>query len=149
MNGQYWKRPTLFSEHFIRLQFSPSSLRWQAVCTVFATQNNERLRVRCARCSEAPVKQSVCVNGPSDRLMGKLDRLNCKETAKKQNRKFEKFPKKGIVRFCGLSPNFQIHVSVSELYIPTWSCRVCWRKYVDRSWENINRSQTHECRNWG
>jgi hypothetical protein len=32
---------------------------------------------------------------------------------------------------------------------PRWSCRFCRRKYVDRSWECINRSQTHECRNWG
>ncbi len=24
-----------------------------------------------------------------------------------------------------------------------------WRKYVDRSWNYINRSQTHECGNWG
>ncbi len=28
-------------------------------------------------------------------------------------------------------------------------CLFCWRKYVDRSWDNINRSQTHECGNWG
>jgi hypothetical protein len=25
----------------------------------------------------------------------------------------------------------------------------CWRKYVDRSCDYINRSQTHECWNWG
>ncbi len=25
----------------------------------------------------------------------------------------------------------------------------CWRKYVERSWDYINRSQTHECGNWG
>ncbi len=25
----------------------------------------------------------------------------------------------------------------------------CWRKYVDWSWDYINRSQTHECGNWG
>ncbi len=31
---------------------------------------------------------------------------------------------------------------------PRWSCRFCWRKYVDRSWEYINRSQTHKCGNW-
>ncbi len=31
-----------------------------------------------------------------------------------------------------------------------WSvCLFCWRKYVDRSWDYINRSQTHECWNWG
>jgi hypothetical protein len=38
-------------------------------------------------------------------------------TAKKKCRKFEaNIPRKGI---WGLSPNFHIHVSVSELYIPT------------------------------
>ncbi len=31
---------------------------------------------------------------------------------------------------------------------PRWVCLFCRRKYVDRSWE-LNRSQTHECRNWG
>ncbi len=39
------------------------------------------------------------------------------------------FPEK---EYRGLSPNFHIHVS-----------------YMDRSWEYINRSQTHECGNWG
>ncbi len=32
---------------------------------------------------------------------------------------------------------------------PRWVCRFCWRKYVDWSWEYINRSKTHECGNWG
>ncbi len=33
---------------------------------------------------------------------------------------------------------------------PRWVFLFCWRKYVvDRSWEYINRSQTHECGNWG
>jgi hypothetical protein len=32
----------------------------------------------------------------------------------------------------GLSPNFHIHVSVSELYIPTMGLPFRWRKYVDR-----------------
>ncbi len=32
---------------------------------------------------------------------------------------------------------------------PQWVCLFCWRKYVDRSWDYINRSQTHECGNWG
>ena len=31
---------------------------------------------------------------------------------------------------------------------PRWVCLICWRKYVDRSWEYINRSQTHEFVNW-
>jgi hypothetical protein len=56
------------------------------------------------------------------------------------------FPEK---EYRGLSPNFQIHVSVSDLYIPMMELPFCWRKYVNRSWEYINRSQTHECGNCG
>ncbi len=32
---------------------------------------------------------------------------------------------------------------------PRWVCLFCWRKYVDWSWEYINRPKTHECGNWG
>jgi hypothetical protein len=53
------------------------------------------------------------------------------------------FPEKELR---GLSPNFHIPVSVSDLYIATiYSAPV---KYVDRSWECINRSQAHEYENW-
>ncbi len=31
---------------------------------------------------------------------------------------------------------------------PQSVCLFCWRKYVDRSWVYINRSQTHERGNW-
>jgi hypothetical protein len=57
------------------------------------------------------------------------------------------FPEKEV---CGVSPNFHIHVSVSDLYIPRSDCLFCCRKiqYVDRSWEYINRSQTLESGNW-
>ncbi len=35
------------------------------------------------------------------------------------------------------------------IYIfPPSICLFCCRKYVDRSWDYINRSQTHECGNW-
>ncbi len=35
------------------------------------------------------------------------------------------------------------------IYIfPQSICLFCCRKYVDRSWEYINRSHTHECDNW-
>jgi hypothetical protein len=41
----------------------------------------------------------------------------------------------------GLSPNFHSHVSASELYIPRiTSAYSVAEKYVDRSWEYINRS---------
>jgi hypothetical protein len=57
------------------------------------------------------------------------------------------FPEK---EFHGLRPNFHIHVSVSDLYIPTIdrSDYSAAGKYVDRPWEYINRSQTHECGVW-
>jgi hypothetical protein len=32
---------------------------------------------------------------------------------------------------------------------PRSVCLSCWRKYIDRSSDYINRSQTHECWNWG
>jgi hypothetical protein len=32
---------------------------------------------------------------------------------------------------------------------PRWVCLFCWRKYVEWSWEYINRSETLECGNWG
>ncbi len=73
------------------------------------------------------------------RIFGKLSVL--RPTLQGQNAENLKqiFPEK---EYRGLSPNFHIHVSVSKLYIPT-------RKYVDRFWEYINGSQTHECGNWG
>jgi hypothetical protein len=56
------------------------------------------------------------------------------------------FPEKELR---GLSPNFHIHVSVSDIYIPTVSLPLLLqKKYVDRSWEYINRSQTYKCGNW-
>ncbi len=57
------------------------------------------------------------------------------------------FPEK---EYRGLSPNFHIHASVCDLYIPTIGlpflleeiCRPLLEDY-------INHSQTHECGNWG
>ncbi len=49
----------------------------------------------------------------------------------------------------GHSPNFQIHVSVNDLYIPTIELPIfCCRKYEGRSCEYINRSQRQACGNW-
>ncbi len=65
-------------------------------------------------------------------------------TLQRQNTEISKqiFPEK---EYRGLSPNFHIHVSVSDLSV----CLFCWRKYVDWSWDYMNRSQTHKCWNWG
>ncbi len=54
-------------------------------------------------------------------------------------------PRKGNV--C-LSPNFHIHVSVSDLYIPSIGHLFPAAEWADRSWEYMNRTQKHECRNW-
>ncbi len=76
--------------------------------------------------------------------------LPCLPTLQRQNAENLKqiFPEK---EYRGLSPNFHIHVSVSELYFPTMGLPFLLEEilYVDRSWEYIDRSQTHECGNWG
>jgi hypothetical protein len=70
----------------------------------------------------------------------------------RQNTEISKqiFPEK---EYRGLSPNFHIHASVSDLYIPTIGLPIVLEEiqyvYVDRSWDYINLSQTHECGNWG
>ncbi len=47
----------------------------------------------------------------------------------------------------GLSLSSSIHVSVSDLYIPTIGLPLLLREIVG-SWEYINRLQTHEYGNW-
>ncbi len=44
----------------------------------------------------------------------------------------------------GLSPNFRIQVSVSDLYIP----RIPAVEQADQSWEYINRLKKNKCGNW-
>jgi hypothetical protein len=49
----------------------------------------------------------------------------------------------------GLSPDIHIHVSVSDLYIPTIGPpNFLQHNRQDRLWEYINRYQLHEFRNW-
>jgi len=71
-------------------------------------------------------------------------------TAKTKCRKFEtNIPRKGIS-----GPQSQLSIPTfmclrANYVFPRWVCLFCWRKYVDWSWEYINRSKTHECGNWG
>ncbi len=53
-------------------------------------------------------------------------------------------------RNIGVSVPISTFMSLWVIYIlPPSVCLFCWRKYVDRSWEHINPSQTHECGHWG
>jgi hypothetical protein len=71
----------------------------------------------------------------------------CMYTAKTQCRKCEtNIPRKGTVR-----PQSQFpHACVCEQFIYSHdrSAYSAAGKYVNRSWEYINRSQTHECGHW-
>ncbi len=59
-------------------------------------------------------------------------------TAKTKYRKFEtNIPRKG--------PNFHIHVSVSDLYIPAIGLPILLQENCGLILKYINRSQTHEC----
>jgi hypothetical protein len=66
-------------------------------------------------------------------------------TAKTKYRNFEtNIPRKGV------SVPISTFMRLWVIYkFPRSVCLFCWRKYVDRSWDYINRSQTHECGNWG
>jgi hypothetical protein len=81
--------------------------------------------------------------------MQKLMWQHC--TAKTPNKDTENskqiFPEK---ESRSLNPNSYIHVSVSDLYVYShdWSAYSAAGKYVDRSWEYLKCSQTHECGNW-
>jgi hypothetical protein len=46
------------------------------------------------------------------------------------------------------SPNSYTYRCVRDLIFPGSVCLFAAAKYVDRSWEYKNRSQTHECGNW-
>ncbi len=55
------------------------------------------------------------------------------------------FPEKEL---CGLSFNFHIHVSVSNLYIPKIGSHIFLQQNRQTDCGNIIRSQTHEFRKW-
>ncbi len=90
---------------------------------------------------------------PHSTVSQKMLNIVCRphiSTVKTKYRNFEtNIPRKGISG-SHISPNFHIHASVSDLYISTIGlpilleeiCRPILGLY-------INRSQTHECGNWG
>ncbi len=74
--------------------------------------------------------------------------LSSKFTLQRQNAENLKqiFPEK---EYRGLSPISTFMCLWANYIFQRWVCLFCWRKYVDWSWEYINRSKTHECGNWG
>jgi hypothetical protein len=56
------------------------------------------------------------------------------------------FPEK---EYLGLNPNFHIHVSVSELYIPTMGLPFLLEEICGLILGIYKSSQTHEFGNWG
>ncbi len=52
-------------------------------------------------------------------------------------------------RNCAATVQISTLICLWAIYIfPRSICLFCCRKYVDRSCENINRPQTHDCGNW-
>jgi hypothetical protein len=70
---------------------------------------------------------------------------HCKNTSPKIRK--QTFPEKEM---SGLNPNFQIHVSVSDLYIPTISLPILQQENMWTDPENVlyNSLKTNECGNW-
>jgi hypothetical protein len=69
---------------------------------------------------------------------------HCKDKIPKFRNKYSQ--KRNIV----VSVPVSTFMRLRAIYIfPRSVCLFCWRKYVDRSWDYINRSQKHECWNWG
>ncbi len=79
-------------------------------------------------------------------LLGLLDRWLRLTSLQRTNTEnlTQIFPEKELR---GHRLNFHIHVSVSDFNIPRSISLFYCRNYVERSWEYINRSQTHECEN--
>ncbi len=107
------------------------SSAWCAPCSVW-------WRLPPPRSPRESTSQPSLPEPPSEKpLQWKVISSHCKEIS------IYLFPEKELR---GLNPNFYIHVSVSDLYIPRSNC-LCLLQ--ENRWGNILIcSQTHECRTW-
>ncbi len=90
------------------------------------------------------ISQSFCVSPVelTDRRGRDICTVHCKDKIPKFRSQYSQ--KRNI----GVSD--PISTCLWAIYIFPWLiCLFCCRKYVDWSWEYMNRSQTHECGNWG
>jgi hypothetical protein len=86
------------------------------------------------RSSEVNTPQKLCIDPHSSHAgWGALQRQNTEIS--KAN-----IPRKGIS-----GSEYPTFMRLWAIYIFPF----CWRKYVYRSWDYINHSQTHKCGNWG
>ncbi len=110
---------------------------------------SEKISLRFQRITSAGCRfnsRSRFIN-PSkfSRLRKVIQLMQLLRTAKTKRRKFET----NIPRKKNIGASVPISTFMCLCIFPRWVCLFCWRKYVDWSWEYINRSKTHECGNWG
>jgi hypothetical protein len=122
------------ADSFLCVYFMCDVKKWSKIsCQVFVYKSQQKTRHR-----------QIILNM---RAAGKITQIATKNPIQKiENKYFQK----RIAR-----PQSQFpHSCVYERFIHIFSlliCLFCCRKYVDQSWEYINRSKTHECgnRDWG
>ncbi len=102
------------------------------------------LALDCWRTEESRTAQRPRTRGPEGYETKIFTVLHCKD---KMPKIWNKYSQK---RNTGPQSQF-LHSCICEriIYSHDGYAFFCWRKYVDRSWDYINRSQTHECGNWG
>ncbi len=94
----------------------------------------------------------MCMHRDQTQVTGpQVKYTHCKDKMPKiETLKLKIWNKYSQKRNIGVSvPIFTFMCLWANYIFPRWVCLFCWRKYMDRSWEYINCSQTHECGNWG